>query len=117
MLNLFSAKFRYLLISDKTLIHSESMKLVFTKNFSTLNKTEIITFYTLKEKQYKGLQIKIKKYCDMKGPEFGRKIQKNSLIFDQKDGVGYCQIAKVGSSTWSSNFIQLGKGCRPKKNT
>ena len=91
------------------------MKLVFTKNFSTLNKTEIITFYTLKEKQYKGLQIKIKKYCDMKGPEFGRKIQKNSLIFDQKDGVGYCQIAKVGSSTWSSNFIQLGKGCRPKK--
>ena len=65
-------------------------------------------FYKLKEKQYKDRRTKIKRYCDTKGPEFGRKIQKNSFIFDQKDGVGYCQIAKVGSSTWSNNFIQLG---------
>ena len=33
---------------------------------------------------------------------------KQNLLFDDKDKVAYCKIAKVGSNTWLNNFIKLG---------
>ena len=33
---------------------------------------------------------------------------KQNLLFDEKDKVAYCKIAKVGSNTWLNNFIKLG---------
>ena len=95
--------------SDHILKESEQFQDILTKNISTLSKGEFSFFLYYKEKQYMERQMKIKEYCDAKGPKFGKKILKNSLIFDNKDKVGYCQIAKVASSTWCNHFIHLGE--------
>ena len=52
---------------------------------------------------------RIAEYCSTKDKNFGKKILPNSLIYDQDDGVSYCQIAKVASSSWCNHFIKLGK--------
>ena len=54
---------------------------------------------------------RVEAYCQTKTKDrnFGKKIIKNSLIYDEKDGVSYCQIAKVASSSWCNHFIKLGK--------
>ena len=67
------------------------------------------SFLSFKESQYRDRRVKIREYCDKKSGKFGEKILKNSLIFDKKDGIGYCQIAKVASSTWCNDFVGLGK--------
>lgn len=36
-------------------------------------------------------------------------IRQNTLIYDKKDGISYCQIAKVASSSWCNHFIKLAK--------
>ena len=53
--------------------------------------------------------VKIKEFCSIKEKNFGKRILTYSLIFDRKDGVSYCQIAKVASSTWCDHFIKLGR--------
>lgn len=78
-----------------------------TKNVSTFTKNELSFFLSYKESQYRDRRVKITEYCGRKGDKFGKKILKNSLIFDKKDGIGYCQIAKVASSTWCNHFIGL----------
>jgi len=47
-----------------------------------------------------------KKYGDvLKAPEMLSK--RNTLIWDLKDGLIYCRIAKVASSTWTTNMLRL----------
>ena len=68
-----------------------------------------IKFLSSKEQQYRGRREHIKNYCALKERDFGRMIPGNNLIYDKSDGVSYCQIAKVGSSTWCSHFLRLGE--------
>ena len=97
---------------------SEIFQQLLTKNVSSFTENELSLFLSFKESQYRNRRVKIKEYCDKKGNKFGKKILKNSLIFDKNDEIGYCQIAKVASSTWCNHFIGLGKHFRiwvPKK--
>ena len=98
--------------TDSILNESEQFQMILSKNVSTLNQGEFSFFLSYKEKQYRERQRKIKEYCAIKGPKFGKKVLKNSLIYDNKDKVGYCQIAKVASSTWCNHFIHLGRKFR-----
>ena len=91
---------------------SEQFQIILSKNVSTLSQGEFSFFLSYKEKQYRERQRKIQEYCDTKGPKFGKKVLKNSLIYNNKDKVGYCQIAKVASSTWCNHFIHLGRKFR-----
>jgi len=85
---------------------------ILSKNISTLTAGEFSYFLSFKEQQYRKRQRKIEEYCQTKEPKFGKKILKNSLIYDNKDGIGYCQIAKVASSTWCNHFIRLANVTR-----
>ena len=96
-------------IRDFYLSERDMFESLLTKNVSSLTTTEFSFFLSYKENQYRDRRVKVKQYCDAKGPKFGKKIIKNSLIFDEKDGIGYCQIAKVASYTWCNHFISLGK--------
>jgi len=52
------------------------------------------------------LQQTCKKYGDkVKAPELLAK--KNTLIWDLRDGLVYCRIAKVASSSWTTNLLRL----------
>ena len=97
---------------DSILNESEQFQIILSKNVSTLSQGEFSFFLSYKEKQYRERQRKIQEYCNTKGPKFGKKVLKNSLIYDNKDKVGYCQIAKVASSTWCNHFIHLGRKFR-----
>ena len=88
---------------------TEVFKNLLEKNVSEFTTSELSYFLSYKEEQYEDRRRTIKAFCDLKGENFGRKVLKNSLIFDPKDGLGYCQIAKVASSTWCNHFITLGK--------
>ena len=79
------------------------------KNVSSFSDDEFLFFLSFKENQYKERRVKIKEFCSIKEKNFGKTIMKYSLIFDRKDGVSYCQIAKVASSTWCDHFIKLGR--------
>ena len=79
------------------------------KNFSLFSETENGFFLSFKESQYSLRRERIEEYCSKKDQKFGRKIVKSSLIYDDVDGVSYCQIAKVASSSWCNHFIKLGK--------
>ena len=78
------------------------------KNFSLFSETENGFFLSFKESQYSLRRERIEEYCSKKDQKFGKKIVKNSLIYDDVDGVSYCQIAKVASSSWCNHFIKLG---------
>lgn len=52
------------------------------------------------------MQQTCKKYGSaLKAPELVGK--KNTLIWDLRDGLIYCRIAKVASSTWTTNLLRL----------
>ena len=93
---------------DNLMSDSDLFQNILSKNISTLTAGEFSYFLSFKEQQYRKRQRKIEEYCQTKEPKFGKKILKNSLIYDNKDGIGYCQIAKVASSTWCNHFIRLG---------
>ena len=65
------------------------------------------------EGQYSARRRHISEYCSVKGANFSvTSVQRNySLLYNPGDGVSYCQIAKVASSTWCSHFIKLGQPC------
>ena len=65
------------------------------------------------EGQYSARRRHISEYCSVKGANFSvTSVQRNySLLYNPGDGVSYCQIAKVASSTWCSHFIKLGRPC------
>ena len=67
------------------------------------------SFYSFKEDQYKRRRQRIKNFCDKQKNKFGQYLRANSLLFNGVDNVGYCQIAKVASTTWCGHFIHLGK--------
>jgi len=77
------------------------------KPFSSLSTEEVQFFLTYKESQYAIRRKRIEDFCSIQDENFGRKIIKNSLIFDKDDKISYCQIAKVASSSWCNHFIKL----------
>ena len=109
------------------------------KPFSSLSAEEVQFFLTYKESQYAIRRKRIEDFCSIQDENFGRKIIKNSLIFDkgslktfgslfiiycivsffipitvtlkatEDDKISYCQIAKVASSSWCNHFIKLGE--------
>ena len=82
------------------------------KDFSLFSEEETQFFLTFKETQYEARKTRIEKYCqegDTSYVEKMKKIRPNSLIYDKPDGISYCQIAKVASSSWCNHFIKLGK--------
>ena len=79
------------------------------KNSSSFSETENGFFLSFKESQYSLRRERIEEYCSKRDQKFGKKIVKSSLIYDDVDGVSYCQIAKVASSSWCNHFIKLGK--------
>ena len=82
------------------------------KDFSQFSEEETQFFLTFKETQYEARKTRIENYCregDASKIEKLKIIQKNSLIYDAGDGISYCQIAKVASSSWCNHFIKLGK--------
>ena len=78
------------------------------KNATVYSEEETFFFLSFKESQYVLRKKRIAEYCSKKDKNFGKKILPNSLIYDQDDGVSYCQIAKVASSSWCNHFIKLG---------
>lgn len=92
-------------ISSHITIHKNLMM----KNLSLFSETEIGFFLSFKESQYSLRRERIEEYCSKRDQKFGKKIVKSSLIYDDVDGVSYCQIAKVASSSWCNHFIKLGK--------
>ena len=89
----------------------ETLKENLNREFSTLKDFDLETFYSLKEKEYQERQKRITEFCNTKGKDFGKRIleqTKQNLLFDDKDKVAYCKIAKVATSTWCNHFIKLG---------
>ena len=93
------------------LSHKHLFQKLLRKNASEFSEEETAFFLTYKESQYDARRERVETYCHTKTKdrEFGKKIIKNSLIYDERDGVSYCQIAKVASSSWCNHFIKLGK--------
>ena len=89
--------------------HRTMYKNLMKKNLSLFSETEIGFFLSFKESQYSLRRERIEEYCSKRDQKFGKKIVKSSLIYDDVDGVSYCQIAKVASSSWCNHFIKLGK--------
>ena len=84
-------------------------EMLMQKNASLYSEDEIQYILSFKESQYAVRRKRIANYCLGQDDSFGRKVLKNSLIYDPGDGVSYCQIAKVASSSWCNHFIKLGK--------
>lgn len=91
------------------LSHKHLFQKLLRKNASEFSEEETAFFLTYKESQYDARRERVETYCHTKTKdrEFGKKIIKNSLIYDERDGVSYCQIAKVASSSWCNHFIKL----------
>ena len=89
--------------------HKKLFEALMQKNFSQYSENEIGFFTSFKESQYSARRNRVEHHCQVRDQNFGRKIIKNSLVYDPKDKVSYCHIAKVASSTWSNHFIKLGK--------
>lgn len=62
--------------------HKAVFAAIIKKPFSALSVQEIQFFLTYKESQYAIRRQRIENYCSLKDENFGRKIIKNSLIFD-----------------------------------
>ena len=87
----------------------EPRKTNLSRGFLTLKDSNTEKFYSLKEKEYQERQKRITEFCGTKGKDFGKKIlMKQNLLYDDKDKVAYCKIAKVATNTWCNHFIKLG---------
>ena len=62
--------------------HKPVFAAIIKKPFSALSEQEIQFFLTYKESQYAIRRQRIENYCSLRDENFGRKIIKNSLIFD-----------------------------------
>ena len=95
--------------TDEILDGTKVFEILMQKNVSLYSEEEIQFILSFKESQYAVRRKRIEDYCLAQDDSFGRKVLKNSLIYDPGDGVSYCQIAKVASSSWCNHFIKLGK--------
>ena len=62
--------------------HQPVFAAIIKKPFASLSVQEIQFFLTYKESQYAIRRQRIENYCSLRDENFGRKIIKNSLIFD-----------------------------------
>ena len=85
----------------------DQFKSLLLKESSNLSESEKTLFLSFKEQQYKNRREHVSAYCDSLGDRFEKNIRKNSIVFNAKDSVSYCPIAKVASSTWCDHFINL----------
>ena len=73
-------------------------------------KTEIVTFLTQKESQYKKRRARVMEYCRGEGREsFSRHVVPFSLLYNTEEGVSVCLIPKVASTTWLGYMAALGR--------
>ena len=77
--------------------HEPVFAAIIKKPFASLSVQEIQFFLTYKESQYAIRRQRIENYCSLQDENFGRKILKNSLIFDS----GKLQSLDK-SNTWHS---------------
>ena len=77
--------------------HEPVFAAIIKKPFASLSVQEIQFFLTYKESQYAIRRKRIENYCSLQDENFGRKILKNSLIFDS----GKLQSLDK-SNTWHS---------------
>ena len=96
-------------ISDREIFQN----LLLGGNMSKLTEKEFNFFIEYKENQYKERRENVQEVCRDNPSDFSKQILKNSLVVDKRDGVAYCQIAKVASSTFCNHFIQLGTAAPP----
>ena len=80
--------------------HKPVFAAIIKKPFSALSDQEIHFFLTYKESQYAIRRQRIENYCSLKDENFGRKILKNSLIFDSGKLQSLDNLDK--SNTWHS---------------
>ena len=80
--------------------------LVTTKNTSSFTSSDWKLFSGYKEAQYGERRSRVEEQC-LEHNLTSRTLP-NSLVVDSRDGVAYCQIAKVASSTFCQHFINLG---------
>ena len=88
---------------------SEIFENLLRKNVSSFSNDEFKFFLSFKENQYNQRRSRINQFCATQDKGFGLLVRDTSLVFDGADGIAYCQIAKVASSTWCNHFIGLGK--------
>ena len=73
-------------------------------------KTEIVTFLTQKESQYKKRRTRVMEYCRGEGREsFSRHVVPFSLLYNTEEGVSVCLIPKVASTTWLGYMAAFGE--------
>ena len=81
----------------------------FPNNLSNMTNSELARFYEFKETQYRKRRKRLKRFCDNQKHNFGQYMRAKSLLYSPLYNVGYCQIAKVASTTWCGHFVTLGK--------
>ena len=64
------------------------------KNISLYSEEEVNFFLSYKESQYASRRDVIEEHCTAENSkrQFGKKVLKNSLIYDEDDGISYCQV-------------------------
>lgn len=81
-------------------------------NLSALSESDLKDFFDYKEEQYANRRDLVQKYCNVIGSVFlsetsrTMKVRNDSLIYNSKDKVAYCQIAKV-SHIFTHDFFSV----------
>ena len=81
--------------------NQEKFAAIMKTPFSTLSEEEIQFFLTYKESQYAIRRKRIEDFCSIQDENFGRKIIKNSLVYD-KGSLKYVPFNYV-----SFNLLQM----------
>ena len=93
---------------DADISNQEKFAAIMKAPFSTLSAEEIQFFVTYKESQYAIRRKRIEDFCSIQDENFGRKIIKNSLVYD-KGSLKYVQFGYhyILSRSYSSLFFSI----------
>eukprot|EP00095_Tigriopus_kingsejongensis_P011975 maker-scaffold906_size82779-snap-gene-0.13 protein:Tk11975 transcript:maker-scaffold906_size82779-snap-gene-0.13-mRNA-1 annotation:"1 transposase" len=106
--------------SESELEQKETEEIASLGPLYSLTEEKQTRFFQIKEHQYERRRDHLNKYCHtirhmydpgMKSPMMSMKDQ--CILYDKKDGISHCSIAKVASTTWCRHFINLA-GVNPK---
>ena len=81
-------------------------KVTENSNESSLDNRSFETFMKSREIIYDERRQRIQKYCSEQDEKFSRRVF--TLLFDPKNGVSMCPVAKISSSTWIKHFAAIG---------
>ena len=77
------------------------------KNFSDWTSIEKEQFFLSRESLYSNRRARIQQYCQAQDSTFSRTVR--TLVHDDIDGISYCPIAKIASSSFCGHFLKLGR--------